>query len=307
MRYSLFITFLLFVGYTSVGQKPERYNAEVFKEIEVVKNVKFGRSTSQGGKTKDLLMDIYYPKGDSEKERPLIILAHGGYFLFGERANFSDQCKFFAQSGYVAVTMDYRLIDIEGDSLMTPKYAVIDAISDMKAAVRFFRKDAANSNEYKISTDNIFIGGYSAGAITALHYAYANTVEDALEMGGKDLVRYIQKNGGIEGNSGNPGYLSTISGVINIAGSLSSAKLVDKNEPPLFSIHGDLDTTVPFETGLTGDTKVSTEGSGLIHKRAEAIGLKNELYLIKGGDHLSIFYCDDCMQRERAFIYSCLR
>ena len=44
----------------------------------------------------------------------------------------------------------------------------------MKASVRFFTKDAATTNTYKINPNKIFIGGYSAGAITALHYGYVN-------------------------------------------------------------------------------------------------------------------------------------
>ena len=176
----------------------------------------------------------------------------------------------------------------------------------MKAAVRYFYKDASTINEFKIDTNNIFIGGYSAGAITSLHYAYANDPNDILLMGGNDLFNYVAKNGGKEGDSGNAGYSTKIKGVINIAGSLFSADLVDKNEPPLFSVHGDEDYTVPYETGKTGDTNVSTEGSGLIHKRAKKVGLKNKLVTLEGKDHIGFFYCENCFDQLCEFIESCI-
>jgi len=59
---------------------PDRYNKEIFTEFEVA-TVIYGKNTTQGGVSKDLDMDIYTPKGDTETKRPLIILAHGGSFI----------------------------------------------------------------------------------------------------------------------------------------------------------------------------------------------------------------------------------
>jgi dienelactone hydrolase len=262
-------------------------------------NVSYGQATTQGGVVQDLIMDIYTPKGDLNTNRPLIIFAHGGYFIFGDKGSFAEECEFFAKSGYVAVSINYRLIDIEGDSVMTPKYAVIDAVNDMKAAVRYFNQE---DNEFKIDSDNIFVGGYSAGAITSLHYAYANTVNDVLEMGGPELVDYVKVNGGLEGDSGNSGNSSKIKGVVNIAGSLHSAALLNKGEPALYSVHGTADLTVPYNKGFTGETLVETEGSGLIHKKAQKVGLTNLLHSMPKLDHSAFYHCDDCLVEMRSFL-----
>ena len=247
-------------------------------------------------------MDVYYPKNDTVSDRPLVIFAHGGYFIFGDKSSFSEECEFFAKSGYVAASINYRLIDIEGDSVITPKFAVIDAVSDMKAAVRYFNKDLQTTNYYRIDPDNVFVDGYSAGAITSLHYAYANTADDVLEMGGVELLKYVKDNGGLEGKSGNPAYSNKIKGIINIAGSLHSADLVDKGEPAIYSVHGTADITVPYYKGLTGETLVETEGSGLIHKKAKEVGIENQLHTMKDLDHSAFYFCDECLKEMRTFM-----
>jgi dienelactone hydrolase len=306
MKISLFLA-LFFCALFTKAQDPVVYNSTRFDEVEVLRDVVYGQSTTQGGKEQQLIMDIYLPKGDSSRNRPLLILAHGGYFIFGDKSGFSRECTYFAKAGYVAVSINYRLIDIEGDSVITPKHAVIDAIHDMKAAVRYFAKDATKEHKYKTDQENIFIGGYSAGAITSLHYAYVNRVEDLLEMGGKELVEYTKVNGGLEGQSGNLGYPSKVKGVINIAGSLHTADLVNKSEPALYSVHGTADKTVPFETGLTGETLVQTEGSGLIHKKAKKAGIKNLLHKMPGLDHSAFYHCEDCLDEMRQFLFELIQ
>lgn len=279
-----------------------RYNSSVFEEVTIEQNIKYGQAVTQGGEKQSLIMDVYYPTNDTMTNRPLIIFAHGGYFLFGDKTGFAEECQYFAESGYVVATIDYRLIDVD-ETEEVSKRAVIDAVNDQKAAVRFFNKDAQTKNKYKIDPNNIFIGGYSAGAVSSLHYAYANTMDDVLKMGGKDLLDYVLENGGIEGESGNPGYSTKIKGVINMAGSLHSAELVDSNEPILISVHGDMDIVVPYMSGTTGETDVVTEGSGLIHKKADEIELINELITISGAGHEARFLCDECLNQIRQFIF----
>lgn len=274
-----------------------------FDDSDLTRNVHYGTNETQAGFEEKLLLDVYEPKGDTLQKRSLIILAHGGYFLAGNKSYFAEECDILARCGFVAVSINYRLIDVK-ETVFAYKRAGIDAISDMKAAVRFFVKDALTENEFRIDTSNIFIGGYSAGAITSLHYAYANTVDDVLLMGGEAMLDYIMENGGIEGNSGNPGYSSKVRGVINIAGSLYEADMVDKNEPVLFSVHGTADDVVPYETGISGESNVVTEGSGLIHKRANEVGLINELVTIDGADHFGFFECEDCREKMRMFMYN---
>ncbi len=78
----------------------------------------------------------------------------------------------------------------------------------MLASIRFFYKDAATNNEFRIDTTRIYIGGVSAGAIAALQIAHFDDLQEVPI--GMDTL--LQANGGFEGNSGNPGYSRDIAG-----------------------------------------------------------------------------------------------
>jgi predicted esterase len=293
---------LLLLVSTHVYSQTERFTKDYFREISQSENFTYGSSITQNGVTMELKMDIYQPVDDLLEARPLVILAHGGYFFFGDKDEFTEECTQLAHAGYVAVSINYRLIDVEDDSFRVAQKAVIDAVADLKAAVRFFYKDAQTANNWRIDTNNIFIGGYSAGAIASLHYAYVNNPEDLLLIGGQELLDYTNSKGGLEGTSGNADYSTNIRGVINISGALLDASLVDKTEPILFSVHGTEDIVVPYESGLVGTTRITTEGSAIIHKRAKKIGLTNYLKVMEGSDHYGFLDCVPCLDEMFLFL-----
>jgi acetyl esterase/lipase len=105
-------------------------------------------------------MDIYQPTGDIETNRPLIVWAHGGSFIGGTKtdADMVALSQAFTKKGYVCASINYRLGLTPFDSVGAVK-AVLRAVQDMKASVRFFYKDKLTTNTYKIDTTNIFIGG----------------------------------------------------------------------------------------------------------------------------------------------------
>jgi dienelactone hydrolase len=307
-KQSFYLAFLLvaFLNTIMASESPEenpiRYRHLVFENVIFQKDVLYGANKTQGGSPVDLYMDVYMPAGDTCTARPVVILAHGGYYLYGSKENFSYDCVTLAKAGYIAASINYRLIDVS-ESQGSYKRATADAVNDMKAAVRFFRRDKSTQNFFNADTSNIFIGGYSAGAITSLHYAYCTTPREVFAIGGPQLVVYMTIHGGNQGDSGNPGYSSAVRGVINIAGSIHAAWMTDIHEPRLFSVHGTADDIVPFEVGKSGDSGVRTEGSGLVHQRAGEIGLINQLHSIEGAGHAAYFECDSCPAEMRKFIF----
>jgi hypothetical protein len=283
---------------------PIRYLEYVFDDVQVTRDIKYGENMDQSGTVVDLLVDIYEPLGDTETTRPLAIIAHGGNFFGGDKADMALIAADLALSGYVVASISYRLLEQKDPILYSEEellQAVIEAVHDMKAAVRFFNKDFQTINNYRIDPENIFIGGYSAGAVTSLHYGYLNDLNEAQEAG-QFLVDYLNLNGGFEGNSGNPGFSSEVKGVFNIAGALLKAEWVDAGEPFLYSIHGTDDTVVPYLSGNSGGTIIVTEGSGLIHQEAEREGILNELNAIPGGGHDAILSCFSCLGDARKFL-----
>lgn len=94
------------------------------------------------------------------------------WFQNGDKNNLALRCSEFAQMGYVTVTINYRLSRDYTNNIMD---AISDATEDARSAVDWLRE---NASEYKIDTENIFVGGSSAGGITALHLGYENTKWD---------------------------------------------------------------------------------------------------------------------------------
>ena len=261
----------------------ERYIDDEFSNF-TVSTVTYGSNTTIFGFSQDLEMDIYEPVGDVHEQRPVIIFAFGGSFIFGDKSTMSYYCEQFAKKGYVAATIDYRTGFLGfGEEAVTG--AVMRAVSDMKGAVRYFRQDEATDNNYKIHPDFILVGGYSAGAITATHVAYLDENDENIPSFTTDI---INNNGGFEGNTGdteNLSYSSDVFAVYNLSGGLREKEWMDENETEaLVSYHGTDDGTVPYFNGLANNI-AELDGSGLLHPQTDAIGLPNYLKTAEGGGH----------------------
>ncbi|MBL4642826.1 MAG: alpha/beta hydrolase, partial [Flavobacteriaceae bacterium] len=186
------------INYVNQSDNLQRYDSQIFETITITKEVRYGANVTLNGATTALFMDIYQPENDTEINRPLIVLAHGGSFISGDKSDLSEIASFLAKAGYVVASINYRLLDVTPTQLAF-KQVVINAVVDMKAAVRFFNKDIGTTDTYKIDANNIFIGGYSAGAITALQYAYVNSDSELITIGGSTFVDYVNSKGGLEG------------------------------------------------------------------------------------------------------------
>jgi para-nitrobenzyl esterase len=199
-------------------------------------------------------MDIYQPAGDNQATRPVVVLAHEGTFISGTRE--SDPtvvrlCQDLAHKGYVTVSIDYTLIPFADIANLTnadsAALEVFRAVSDAKAAVRFLYEDASTTNTYKIDTNNIYIGGNSAGAVLAMQYAY---IDSAPQLAvNPDYTSLVNSIGGLNGNSGNPGYSSNVKGVVSLAGGLNQVSWLGYCGKPIVMAQGSIDSVVPFVCG----------------------------------------------------------
>lgn len=267
-----------------------RYKDNQFTTVKKT-TVNYATATVQSGEIVTLAMDVYEPNGDNISARPVVVLAHGGSFIFGDKSDMKSWCERLAKKGYIAASIEYRLFPFFQlgfpDSVDIFDQA-IRAIGDMKAAVRYFREDAATANQFRADANNIFIGGYSAGAVAALHAGYL----DSTDVVPSFIQTAINANGGLEGNSGsasNKTYDSSIKAVVNMSGGLYRSDWVEGDGAvPLVSIHGTADETVPYTSGLAAGLAY-LEGSSLIHLKAEAAGLLNDLHTVPGGGHTNIY------------------
>ena len=263
-----------------------RYASDVFSDFNLTSDIEFGQNATWTGGQYTLKLDFYEPEGDTETERPLLIWVHGGSFIGGDKTDY-DMEQFserFAKKGYACASINYRLGFFPIDSANAVK-AVVRATQDLRAAIRFFYKDKQTANNYKIDTNKIFIGGSSAGAITALHVGY---LDDPCEIQDYLNASTIQSMGGLEGTSGNPGYSSNVQGVINGCGALARYSWMEAGDIPLCSFHGTNDGTVTYNRGIVnpGIPLMYLDGSRMLHERACALGLEEYFYTYEGAGHV---------------------
>ncbi len=270
-----------------------RYTDEIFTDVDSM-TVKFGENYTFGGDFQELYMDIYQPAGDTRTDRPVVIMAFGGAYIQGNRAQVKSFCEQFARKGYVSVGIDYRIYSIDianiPDSLGMLDI-IVKSIADMKASIRALRKSVDDGNPYGIDPDFIFTGGLSAGAVTALHTAQLGA--DDTDILPQYIIDAINANGGWEGDTDDPnnsavGYSSDVQGVVSYLGALHRRNWIDSDDVPFISIHGTADDVVPYGHGtvtlFTLDLG-TLEGSGVLHPYADQVGVTNQLISVPGGGH----------------------
>lgn len=305
--YLLALTILAFTPEVNAQCTGGRYASDIFTNVTVTSDVNFGSNASFTGSTTQLDMDIYEPTGDTETSRPLIIWAHGGSFIGGTKTeqDVVELSNRFAKKGFVCASIDYRTGMWPIDSANAIK-ALLRAVQDMKASVRFFYEDASNADAYKIDTTRIYIGGSSAGAITALQYAY---LDKECEIEEFMSISELNSLGGLEGTSGNPGYSTDVAGVINLCGAVARYGWIEAGDVPMVSLHGDDDGTVPYGRGqasVSGFPIMYLDGSRMIDAQATAIGVESKFYTHYGGGHVVYFgdanYMDTTVNFVRDFL-----
>jgi para-nitrobenzyl esterase len=285
----LYAILILGLTWSVSAQEPcatGRYASDIFSNVTVTSNINYGSNTSWSGGNTTLSLDVYEPTGDTETARPLIIWVHGGSFIGGSKTDGDvvTLSQRFAKKGFVCSSISYRLGFFPFDSANAVK-AVVRATQDLKAAIRFFYKDKATTNTYKIDTNHIFIGGSSAGAITALHVAY---LDDVCKISDYLTPTDINSLGGLDGTSGNPGYSSTVHGVLNGCGALARYSWIEAGDVPLCSVHGTNDGTVKYNRGIVnpGTPLMYLDGSRMLHERACAVGVENSFYTFPNAPHV---------------------
>jgi predicted esterase len=290
-----------------------RYDTEIFSDVNI--------ETVTYSDVHNLQMDIYTPVGDVCSNRPLLIFAHGGTFIFGSKTNptMVELCESFAKKGYVTASINYRLaVDIVGlfnqftyyTNTQSAYEVVLNAVMDGKAAIRYFRKDVAeNGNAYGIDENQIWGGGNSAGGVLFLHAAHVESLEEFIEPldANKAIIAEGIINsfeGGIEGDSGNSGYSSELSGAISLAGGLHRAEYLDQNDVPSVFCHGDEDSVLPYDcNGFQNNSNYDQLcGGGALSPEMENLGLVTDLLTFFNDDHCPWDASSSKMSQVKSFI-----
>lgn len=291
----------------TINCNSNRFDQEVFSNVTTTSDIQFGSNIDANGANLNLTMDIYEPTGDTMQARPLIVWAHGGSFLSGTKndGDVVSLSQHFAKRGYVCVSINYRLgipFPINQESALK---AVYRAVQDMRGAIRYMRKDAATANLYKIDPNTIFAGGTSAGAFTSLHVGYLDKYSEM------PIVIDTVAMGTIEGNSGSPGYSSSVNAIIDLCGALGNKTYLESGDVPFVAMHGTTDNVVPYATDmiyvLGAFPVMIVDGSYSISDYANTIGVQNEMYTYFGAGHVpfvaSATYMDTTVRFVSNFLY----
>ncbi|MBK9420849.1 MAG: carboxylesterase family protein [Flavobacteriales bacterium] len=249
--------------------------ANYFTTIDSFAAVTYGSNTAVGGGTQTLRMDVYAPANDPLQLRPVVLVAFGGAFILGSRADVQPICSELARRGYVAVAMDYRVGFFFPTTNSTYK-AVQRSIHDQRACVRYLRKTVAeDGNPYNIDPDRIIAGGISAGAIGAVNLTYLDQPSELPAP----LVLDSAQLGGLEGNSGSPGYSSDVMACYSLSGAVGDTSWMQPGDQPLCAVHETGDIIVPCFTqevsSLGIPTGIIVSGGHDMHERMNHLGINN--------------------------------
>ncbi|MBO5957585.1 MAG: alpha/beta hydrolase [Bacteroidales bacterium] len=255
--------------------------------IDIGNIVKVGLFNSLKKKDLNLEMDIYIPKNDTVEKRPLIMFIHGGAFYIGDKATlpYRTLCNHFTSLGYVCVSINYRMgFKMSSKAIERTAY---QATQDAHAAMRYL---LSKKDIYRIDPDYLFVGGASAGSITAMNLAYMRN-ENRPKSSYSSL--FAEDLGDLE-TSGNKLYGKfRVKGVVNMWGSVNDLKMLENSRIPIISFHGDKDEVVPYGQGYPfmalGDFKKvlfdEMYGSSCIHERALGLGIRSKLHTFSGEGH----------------------
>lgn len=203
--------------------------------------------------------DFYRPVNEDigKKKLPLVIFIHCGAFITGKKDDdliISSLCRDFTRKGFATASINYRLL-INTDNFITKTASLANAllskesrnnilyhksICDIRRATQYFHSHA---NEYGIDPDNVFLCGYSAGAIAALHAIYLDDNRASIWIHGMDGYNKSEMD------TPKP----NVRGVIAISGGFFRPpnELWEDNEnTPLLLMQGDKDEMVPYGEGL---------------------------------------------------------
>lgn len=214
------------------------------------------------------VLDIISPKAPGKDKRPGVIAIHGGGWVNGSKAAFQERILPWVEAGFVVANVEYRLAGV------APAPA---AANDVLKAAEWFRK---NAKRWNVDPKRIVVTGGSAGGHLALvtglapkstHLGPASHVAAVVNLYGITDVEDI-----MAGPNQREFATKWIPGSAEqsaLARRLSPISYVRKDLPPVLSVHGTADETVPYEQGVN------------LTKALRDAGADAEMISVPGGKH----------------------
>jgi len=242
--------------------KPVAIPANYTKQLDVVYT---------SGKDWQQKLDLYIPN-KTEKLAPAIINIHGGGWVGGskeQQGGFND----FFKAGFVVANIEYR---------MTKEAKAPAAVEDARCALAYLIRNAKSLN---IDVNKIVVMGGSAGGHLALmtgllenDHRFDGNCSDVKNM---KVAAIIDKYGITDvwawayccKSHSAQNWLGDKKADEAFAKTVSPMTYVKKSSPPIYIVHGDADSTVPYEESV------------MLHKKLVELGVKTDFMTVPNGGH----------------------
>jgi acetyl esterase/lipase len=218
-------------------------------------------------------LDVYQPLNETAPT-PTLIYIHGGGWTGGDRQAAFFNTMPYLEMGWAVVNVSYRLARIS----LAPA-----AVEDCRCALRWV---ISKAKDYNFDVNKLVVTGNSAGGHLALTTGTlpASAGLDRQCPGNEELkvaaiINWygITDVGDLLDGPNTKTYavtwLSSLTNRYEIAKRVSPLEYVRPGLPPILTIHGDADPTVPYSHGLR------------LHEALTKSGVPNQLLTIPGGKH----------------------
>ena len=262
------ITLLLFASF-AVAQTAADFAQHATNQFQVAANVTY---LTAGGH--DLKLDVYQKRGATTPQ-PTVVFFHGGFWVAGSKDTSQLALLPWMEMGYQVVNVEYRL----GAVAQAPA-----AVEDCMCAMRFL---ATQAKTYNIDLNHIIVTGESAGGHLSLSMGMIPESTGLARQCESNVVLpkpvaivnwygITDVNDVIDGPNKQPAAMRWFGALPNrkeIADRVSPLNYVRAGQPPVLTVHGDSDTTVPYQEAVR------------LHEALSKAGVANQLLTIPGGKH----------------------
>ncbi len=260
------------------------FTAELFR-YEVHSNIVYHVANNYEAK-----LDVYKPAGMSQPT-PVVIVIHGGGWIADTKESRVLEIMPYLQMGFAAVNVEYRLAQVS----LAPA-----AVEDCRCALHWV---FANAKKYNFDSARVVLQGGSAGGHLVLatgmltpaagfdHECYTGEDNVWSQNPGTDkdprvaaivnwfgIADVLEELHGPNAKGYAVAWLGDQPNADELAKRLSPINYVNRNTPPIVTIHGDKDALVPYQQSVR------------LHKALDAAGVINQLYTVPGAGHGGFSY-----------------
>lgn len=281
---------------TIMADRSDRYKVNYFKDIEYVKR----------GDT-SLKLQLLIPGNVRSLEsplekRPVVVYVKGSAWMKQECYKELPNISYLARQGYMVAAVEYR-------ASAEAKFPAF--LQDVKSAIRFLR---ANADKYGVDEDRIAIWGDSSGGHASLMAGFTGDFEEYKTDDNKEYSDKVCAIVDFYGPSDltkiddcprNPEFVYSkeptpedilfggnvkLTPEISAPGNPINYISEDKEIPPVFIAHGDMDSMVPFNQSV------------LVYEKLRECKKVVEFYKVIGAEHGTFMWTKEMLSLVSDFL-----